>query len=146
MLGSLASPPKSLHELWPLYPLKIQRFHALANHRRLVDTPVIEALKSLSDYKLAVVTSSAESEIAPILERDGVLPLLGTAVYAGDVARLKPDPEPYRVAMQRLGARRALAFEDSAAGLASARAAGCDVVQVAHPRDLPRLIARHLLR
>lgn len=146
MLGRLAHPPKSLVELWPLYPLKKKLFQNLADSRRLVESPVIEAMKSLTGYGLGVVTSSAKSEVAPILERDGILPLLGTAVYGDEVARLKPDPEPYRTAMERLGARRAMVFEDSAAGLASARAAGCDVVQVAHPKDLPDLIARFLPR
>lgn len=66
--------------------------------------------------------------------------LLTTAVYGNEVKALKPDPEPYRTAMERLGVTRALAFEDSAAGIASARAAGCQVVEVKRPDDLPHLL------
>jgi beta-phosphoglucomutase-like phosphatase (HAD superfamily) len=44
--------------------------------------------------------------------------------------------------MERLGATEAIAFEDSAAGLASARAAGCRVVEVRHASELPELLQR----
>ena len=51
----------------------------------------------------------------------------------GDTVRQgKPDPEPYRTAAERLGARadRCWALEDSANGVRSAVAAGCRVFQV----------------
>ncbi|WP_019633842.1 HAD family hydrolase [Actinomadura atramentaria] len=57
---------------------------------------------------------------------------------AGDeVARTKPDPEPYLTAAARLGADPAacVALEDSPNGLAAAEAAGCAVVAV--PSVLP---------
>lgn len=145
MLGRKSDPPKPISELWPLYPQKKKIFQTLAESRRLIEQPVLAALILLSDYRLGVVTSSARSEIEPILAKDGVLPLLSAAVYGDEVSRLKPDPEPYRAAIQRLGAQRALVFEDSPSGLASARAAGCDVIHVPHPQELPDLIRRHLL-
>jgi HAD superfamily hydrolase (TIGR01509 family) len=144
MLGQKADPPQPISELWPLYPLKKSRFQSLAVSRRLVEQPILNALILLSDYRLGVVTSSAKSEIEPILEKDGVLPLLSTAVYGDEVTRLKPDPEPYHTAMERLSATRALVFEDSPSGFASARAAGCDVVEVDHPRSLPELLRKHV--
>lgn len=145
MLGRKSDPPKPVSELWPLYPQKKKIFQTLAEPRRLVDRPVLDTLILLSDYLLGVVTSSARSEVEPILEKDGVLPLLDTAVYGDQVTRLKPDPEPYRIAIERLGAQRALVFEDSPSGLASARAAGCDVIHVPQPKDLPALIRRYVL-
>jgi FMN phosphatase YigB (HAD superfamily) len=54
-----------------------------------------------------------------------------SAVLAGDVvAHKKPAPDIYREAVRRLGTlpQACIAFEDSAAGVASARAAGCYVV------------------
>lgn len=47
-----------------------------------------------------------------------------------DVEAPKPDPAPYRLVLERLGLRPecALAIEDSARGVASARGAGLDVV------------------
>ncbi|MEX2672771.1 MAG: HAD family phosphatase [Phycisphaeraceae bacterium] len=49
-----------------------------------------------------------------------------TIVTADDVTRSKPDPESYALAASRLGINpaRAIAIEDTPAGLASAKAAG----------------------
>jgi beta-phosphoglucomutase-like phosphatase (HAD superfamily) len=54
---------------------------------------------------------------------------------AGDqVDRRKPAPDVYREALRRLGVdpRRSIAIEDSAPGLASARAAGLKTVVIPH--------------
>ena len=51
----------------------------------------------------------------------------------------KPDPEPYRKAAELLGARTPLVVEDSAAGLASGRAAGFAVLAIAAPSEVPAL-------
>jgi HAD superfamily hydrolase (TIGR01509 family) len=54
------------------------------------------------------------------------------AIARDDVARGKPDPEPYALACRRLGVAptEALAVEDSDVGAASARAAGLQVLRV----------------
>ena len=83
----------------------------------------------------ALVTSS-EREFA-----DAVLVGTGfrfpVTVTADDVARTKPDPEPYRLAAKLLDAdpSSCVALEDSPNGVASATAAGCRVVAV--PSLLP---------
>ena len=83
----------------------------------------------------ALVTSS-EREFA-----DAVLVGTGfrfpVTVTADDVARTKPDPEPYRLAAKLLDAdpSSCVALEDSPNGVASANAAGCRVVAV--PSLLP---------
>ncbi|MDP9867460.1 MULTISPECIES: HAD family hydrolase [Streptosporangium] len=58
-------------------------------------------------------------------------------VTGDDVARTKPDPEPYLTAARLLGvaAARCVALEDSPNGVTSATAAGCRVVAV--PSVLP---------
>lgn len=61
-------------------------------------------------------------------------------VVCGDeVARTKPDPEPYLSAAAALGVdpRRCVAVEDSPSGVASAVAAGCVVVGVPSVAPLP---------
>jgi HAD superfamily hydrolase (TIGR01509 family) len=60
-------------------------------------------------------------------------------VVCGDeVTRTKPDPTPYLTAATALGVdpRACVAIEDSPAGVASARAAGCAVVAVPHEIEL----------
>ncbi len=60
------------------------------------------------------------------------IPIPPTMVCADDVRAGKPDPEIYRMAASRLGfdAAECLVFEDAPAGVASALATGCTVVQV----------------
>ena len=48
-------------------------------------------------------------------------------VFGDMVTRCKPDPEPYRRALEFLGvdAAHAVVFEDSSTGVAAGQAAGC---------------------
>lgn len=81
---------------------------------------------------LAVVSSSERSWVEGHLSRLGLRHRFPFVVTGDDVARPKPAPDPYRVALACLGlpARRALAFEDSAPGVRSARSAGLQCVAV----------------
>lgn len=140
-LGRHCDPARTVDELWPLYPLKKQRFADEAARRPIIAPDTVQALNQLHDIPFAVVTSSVRAEIEPILKKDQVLHLAATCVYGDEVPRLKPAPDPYRIAMERLGVTRAVAFEDSQAGMTSARDAGCHVVQVRSASELPSLIA-----
>ncbi|MGZ5042028.1 MAG: HAD-IA family hydrolase [Usitatibacter sp.] len=83
--------------------------------------------------RLALATTTTEANLEPLFA-----PVLGAAwrsnfhaIVAGDaVARKKPAPDVYVEALRRLGAHasRAVAFEDSKAGVESARAAGLAVI------------------
>lgn len=139
-LAPMRDPPATLDELWPLYPEKKELFRHRSRVSKLVDARIPEAMRH-SSLSFAVVTSSGRSEVEPLLDIAAVLPLLKAVVYGDDVKRLKPDPEPYLLAAQRTGAKQPVVFEDSSAGLASARAAGFDVVEVKNPADVPALLA-----
>lgn len=130
-------------EVYALYPAKKNLFR----ERMLASPPVheetLELLRSLDRWRLAVVTSSGRTEVEPILDRLGVLPLFATAVYGGDVEKLKPSPEPYLKAAENLGIRDAIVVEDSAAGRESGRAAGFEVIEIGQPSEVaPRVRAR----
>src|SRR5207249_12259483 len=92
------------------------------------------------DYGVAVVTSSGRLEVEPVLDRAGIRRHLGALVFGEDVQRHKLAPDPYLLAAARLGAVRPLVVEDSIAGVASARAAGFDVVQVASPSEVAPMV------
>ena len=94
---------------------------------------LLEACRS-EGRSLVLVTSSDRwmVEIAlPSLGADG---LFEGTVTADDVEAEKPHPAPYRRAREALGAagRRAVAVEDTEAGVASATAAGLSTVAVRH--------------
>jgi HAD superfamily hydrolase (TIGR01509 family) len=78
----------------------------------------------------ALVTSSERRFMDAVLARTGLR--FDVLVCANDVSRTKPDPEPYLLAAKLLGTdpARCVALEDSPNGVASAEAAGCQVIAV----------------
>jgi beta-phosphoglucomutase-like phosphatase (HAD superfamily) len=139
-LCELADPPLQVEILeadWPrkraMYRERIESIGIAVDVQALVS-------ELRGKYKLAVVSSSGMDDIGVILERSGLLDSFDTIVTGHDVERRKPAPDPYLLAMHRLGAKRGLAVEDSKAGVASAREAGLDVVQIASAADLCRLV------
>jgi HAD superfamily hydrolase (TIGR01509 family) len=95
-------------------------------------------------YKMAVVSSSFRTEIAPPLERAGLDRYFATILCGDDVRRLKPAPDPYLQAAEILRAQRPLVIEDSDTGVASGEAAGFDVLRVPGPAHMPRQLRAHL--
>lgn len=90
-----------------------------------------------ADIPCALVTQAWEPVARQIVNAShGVLREL---VSGGDVSHPKPHPEPYLLAAKRLGVdpTRCVAMEDSPAGVASAEAAGAQVIVMPgmHPVD-----------
>jgi beta-phosphoglucomutase len=130
-LCSRISPPLDIDLLWPEYPRKKLMFRERMLALDPIKPEVVELIHSLrSDFKVAVVTSSGQTEVEPLLAKAHLLGVLSTVVYGNDVTRHKPFPDPYLLAMERLGVATAFAIEDSQAGLASAAAAGLDLIAV----------------
>ena len=94
----------------------------------------INAAKKM-ELRMAVASSSRSGWAAGHLERRNLLHNFEFVLSAADVSNVKPDPELYETAMQRLGVRghEALALEDSFNGLVSAKAAGLHCVVVPSP-------------
>lgn len=119
-----------------LHALKNERYAALVEEGRLQLRPGVGALlRAARDagWRQAIVTTTSRANAEVLLAR-----LFGRAlegafecrVCGEDVARKKPDPEAYRLALARLGvaASEALALEDSTPGAAAAAAAGVPVL------------------
>ena len=138
----ISSKPVTPDELRVHYPRKRKLFRSLAEHQPLIDPALVYMLNAISSIKLGVVTSSNEEEIRPILLHAGILDCMTAVIYGNNVRHYKPHPEPYRIALQRLGVApgEAVVFEDSAAGMQSAREAGCRVVQVVDVASVPALV------
>lgn len=77
-------------------------------------------------YRMAIVTSAWREHFAALHRSSGLKELVEFVLVREDYEKSKPDPEPYLAAMARFGvtAERCLVVEDSARGLAAARAAG----------------------
>lgn len=80
----------------------------------------------------ALVTGSSRVEVTQVLPLIGEVAAFSTIVAAEDVTRSKPAPDGYEKAMGLLGLapRECLVIEDSEAGIAAGRSAGCLVVAV----------------
>ena len=112
--------------------------------RRADGSTIPEALRDAVRHAAArvpvvVVSGAYRREIAPVLERAGLAECFIAVVAADDVTRGKPDPEGYLRALAAIGdglaAGDVVAFEDTEAGVASARGAGlrCLAVRGTHP-------------
>jgi HAD superfamily hydrolase (TIGR01509 family) len=110
----------------------------------------LEPLAGLRDFvvegqkrgmRISLVTNAPKENVLTVLhalELDGVFEPL---ILAEDLDAGKPDPAPYRAALETLevSADEALAFEDSPSGIASSLAAEIPTVAVAsthEPQDL----------
>jgi HAD superfamily hydrolase (TIGR01509 family) len=82
----------------------------------------------------AVATSSGRLYAERLLTRHGLADRFAFVLASEDVTQGKPDPQIYRLAVDRFGvpAEALLVLEDSPAGVAAGRGAGAVVVGVPH--------------
>ncbi|WP_129630835.1 HAD family hydrolase [Candidatus Oscillochloris fontis] len=94
----------------------------------------IEAAQRL-DMRLAIASSSPRTWIDEHLSTLGLHHHFSIFCTIDDVARSKPDPDLYLLALERLGvsASQALALEDSPNGVRAAQAAGIYSIAVPNP-------------
>jgi beta-phosphoglucomutase-like phosphatase (HAD superfamily) len=92
--------------------------------------------------RLAIVSGAAREEIVPVVAAAGLGELFAAVVADDDVTRGKPDPESYLLALAALGVApgETLVFEDTEAGVASAKAAGTRVVALLGTQAPERLL------
>lgn len=91
------------------------------------------ALTHKYGIKRALVTNAPTKNAHFMLNILGLEETFDTVVIAEQEAAAKPDPTPYRVALERLGVtpQEAIAFEDSPGGIRSAVGAGIPTIGVA---------------
>lgn len=109
----------------------------LAHARGLGAMPhALDAVRRLAGAGLAqaAVSNSSRRIVDANLEAAGLGQYLRFTLSLDDVPAGKPDPAPYVMALDRLGleARRAVAVEDSATGVTSAKRAGLRVIGYLH--------------
>jgi len=92
---------------------------------------------------IGVVTNAPRANAEHTLRALGLDHLLPTVVVGEEMARGKPDPLPYLTGLARLPcpAGRAIAFEDSVAGITAASAAGIYTVAIRTSLEPAALIA-----
>jgi beta-phosphoglucomutase len=114
---------------------RIVRYRAACADGSSIEEPTRAAVRFAAErVPVAIVSGAARAEIEPVIEAAGLASLFTAIVPAEDIARGKPDSEGYQRALELLGGkldpRDVLVFEDTEAGIASARGAGMRVVAV----------------
>ena len=127
-------------ELATLVEQRIERYLARCRDGATIGAAVREAVaEAAGRVPIAVVSGAFRREIEPVLVGAGLDRYVSVLVAADDVERGKPDPAGYERAAELLGVDEAeiVAFEDTEAGVASAKAAGvrCIAVVGTHTRE-----------
>lgn len=108
---------------------RIARYRELVTDGSSVPETVSEALRyAAGRVPVAIVSGAARAEIETVIEAAGLGDAVGAIVAAEDVAEGKPHPAGYLRALElldgSLDASDVIVFEDTEAGVASAKAAG----------------------
>jgi HAD superfamily hydrolase (TIGR01509 family) len=128
----------------------VQRRIALYRERVADGSSVPEPVRESVRYAAArvhvgVVSGAARAEIEPVLQAAGLRASVGPIVAAEDVAQGKPHPAGYLRALALLDGgldpRDVVVFEDTEAGVASAKAAGTRCLAVLGTLSPDRLAA-----
>ena len=143
-----AGRPLSAEELKALMDGKAQAFLRAVSAGVAPYPGVVELIRSISGtLPLALCSGALRGDIDPILSQLDLVGAFDTLVTADEVAASKPDPESYRLALQRLQElfpgriepARSLAIEDTPAGILSATGAGLRVLAVTNSYPEERL-------
>lgn len=122
---------------------KTARYRELADGSTVTDEARAAVRGAAELVDVAVVSGSARAEIEPVLTAAGLAGSITVIVSADDIARSKPDPEGYLIALHLLGVQpgEAVAVEDSEAGVGAAKAARLYCVGVTTTQPAERLSA-----
>lgn len=121
---------------------RVSRYQARAADGSTVGPAVRQAVHyAAKRAQLAVVSGAARVEIESVLSAAGLAAIVSLVVAAEDVSAGKPDPAGYIRALELLDRRpdEAVAFEDSEAGVAAAKAAGLHCIALEGTVDINRL-------
>lgn len=137
-------PQLSLEEAWKLATEKEENYRRMA--KSLLPTPGLNRLIALTEkrsLKKAVVTNAPEENAVYMLKILNLTHIFPIVIMAKDAPPGKPDPAPYSLALSQLQveADRAIAFEDSTAGIRSAVAAGIYTIGITSSHPATELLA-----
>jgi HAD superfamily hydrolase (TIGR01509 family) len=124
---------------------RVERYRAAVADGSTVHEHVREAVRYAAErVPIAICSGAARAEIEPVIEAAGLAPCFRAIVSSDDVVAGKPDPEGYTKTLAELGADAAdtVVFEDTEAGVASARSAGVGYVLAMKTTLEPHRLAR----
>jgi len=104
----------------------------------------VELIKSIPrKLPIALCSGALKEDILPIIESLGIAQAFSVIVTAEDTKKSKPDPAPYKLAIEKLALddpATAIAIEDTPVGIVSAKGAGLKVLAVTNSYDREYLL------
>jgi len=127
------------------FDLQMLKQKKIAEYFKLIDNQiesipgVAELIHKVSkEYKLALVSSANSQEVEVILVKLNLKEYFLLVVSGDDVQKGKPDPQPYIMALRKLGEKpeNCIVIEDTSTGIKSAKAAGvfCIAITTTHEK------------
>ena len=123
---------------------RVRRYNRIAADGSTVDAETRAALRfAASRAPVAIVSAAMRSEIDVVVDGAGIGDSISLIVSQDDVRNGKPDPECYLTAARLLDVEPShlLVFEDTAVGVAAAKAAGARVVGLTRTLGAERMAA-----
>jgi beta-phosphoglucomutase len=126
---------------------RVARYNELSSDGSTISQSARDAVWYAAErVPLAIVSGAAAAEIVPVVAAAGLAEAFVTIVASDHVADGKPHPEGYLAALDLLAAARGpiapdevVVFEDTEAGVASAKAAGMRCVAIVGTMSADRL-------
>jgi beta-phosphoglucomutase len=124
---------------------KAEIFQQLIRDGKATPLPgAVELIKSIPrKLPIALCSGALRGDLLPILANLGIENAFSTIVTAEDTKKSKPDPAPYKLAIEKLGLddpATAVAIEDTPVGIISAKGAGLKVLAVTNSYDREYLL------
>jgi beta-phosphoglucomutase len=133
---------------------KADRLETLERELSLLFPGARETIERLAcSFPLAIASGALGHEIRRILDREELAACFKIIVAAEDTPAGKPAPDPYQLAVERLGVSTGLslqpgecvAVEDSRWGLQSAKTAGLHTIAITHSYPAAELTGAELV-
>jgi HAD superfamily hydrolase (TIGR01509 family) len=123
---------------------RVDRYRAAVSDGSTITPAVRESVRYAAErVSVAIVSGAARAEIEPVVAGAGLAPLFRAIVSADDVTEGKPHPEGYLRALELLDGdllpEQVVVFEDTEAGVASAKGAGMRCVGLTRTLGAARL-------
>ncbi|WP_193825197.1 HAD-IA family hydrolase [Oceaniglobus indicus] len=116
------------------YPLLLEHYGRDINRHTVFYPGVEKAVRALSDagYRVGICTNKPEGLAVTLMTRMGARDWFGSLIGADTLPVRKPDPAPYRLAVERAGGRveNSLLIGDTVTDRDTARNAGVPSVMV----------------
>lgn len=133
------------HDIKHLIKHKAQVFQTFVHNGEATPLPgAVELIKSIPvRLPVALCSGALKEDLLPIIKKLEIENAFSVIVTAEDTPKSKPDPAPYKLALEKLGiddAATAIAIEDTPAGIMSAKGAGLKVLAVTNSYDRDYLL------